>query len=396
MIVNIFLVVFFSIFGPKIGIIDLSLIGSLIAIISLVSRKPIIPKAFIVFYAFICIFTFYNAVMFLFHDSTDYYLLLRNVRVLISSFSLGLFFSNLPKSKILVTLKIIVVVLSFNAIVTILQVLDPNLQILLKDIYGFTKSLRSIRAFGLTAGYDTSGYLSIIGFLLTLFFIISSQRRIKWILLQLIFSISILFTSRSSMILFSFIFLAVTFFFFLQRGQGFKLLSVIYFAISSLAIIYFLLPIFLSTFTIFNDYFFWIPSSNYFVYYARTDMTEWQNSMWLFPGNIFDLIFGMSIDVPFSDVGFVKIVYMVGIIGLFIIIGLYGYILRNIWRVIKFSTDKNTILINWLFIIVLLIMILINIKNLYFFTRGFHELLTILFFTITLPVQRVFHRNNQN
>lgn len=84
-----------------------------------------------------------------------------------------------------------------------------------------------------------------------------------------------------------------------------------------------------------------------------------------------------------TDVGYIKIIYHIGIIGLFLILGLYFYIsyyLYKYYRLIK--NDKNLKVLTFFFFIVLFFTLIMNYKSLELYSRTSYELSIIIFFVI--------------
>jgi hypothetical protein len=125
--------------------------------------------------------------------------------------------------------------------------------------------------------------------------------------------------------------------------------------------------------------------------FSTTSFREWNDSMIFLPGStVAELIFGSGRDIASSDLGYVKMVSMVGFLGLGITLLFYAYIWRSAitWRIphrdagtVEPDSDRRGWkAIKFSLIGIVLLLFVVNLKNLYFFTRGYHELCMVLYF----------------
>lgn len=387
----IFVAVLFAMFAPKLGSLDTSPVASLACLVLLAHRRDVlVPREYLVAILLLLGLLAYSIVAALLNGSSDTYATMRLSRALLSTAALGLAFYNLDVRPGTV-LNILIAVLLLNAGAVLLEILVPSSQSLLAGLYGFNKvTVRTLRAFGLTAGYDTAGYLCVIGALLSAFKIIKGGRVLPYLLTMTVFTVAALFTSRSSMTLNLLVMTSVCVTFLFRGGPGLKLVGMSYLAGGFLLVTSYMLPLLLSTFSVADLQ---IAASaaegdiDYTRNFARTDLSEWRNTMWIVPGDFWGTLFGVGSDIPESDMGYVKMIFMSGVVGLSVTLAFYGYLL---WRALALNRafpdrrsgpDAGDAKVLTLMLIVFLAAIyVVNVKNLYFYTRAYHEMAIILFF----------------
>ena len=325
--------------------------------------------------------------MVLINGTEDTQPVLRHFRALISTILLGLVFYNLSINNILSSIRlvnILIAVLLINAIIIIMSIPIPEIKSYLAELYGFNKKFVELRSFGLTAGYDTAGYLCIIGAILSAFKVY--YKASLWnSLIIIVFIVATFFTSRSSMILAVFLTIGICAVFILKGRGILKIISVGYIIAGIYISIYYVLPLVLSTFA-------WgtlqVSNNDYTSNFAATNLSLWYETMWILPDNPVSVLFGAGEVVKTSDLGYVSLIFMIGVVGLAWVISIYMYIFfiaRALHRSEQYEylkTDVGRNILLWSLMSIILLMYVINFKNLYFLTRGYHELIIILFFFV--------------
>lgn len=382
------LVVFFSLFGPKFGVIDVSVLVGLFAVTLLTSKRNIkFPHVGIVLVFLVGVTVAYSAAVFIFARSPNEYVVLRGLRALCNTMFLGAFIYNfpLPTARKINT---VITVLLINALAVVLQALVPETQTLFAQLYGFDKSIRGLRGFGLTAGYDTAGFLCVMGVVLTSLVTMHSKRA-KNLLKVCVFAIAAIFTSRSTMAVLSVT--LVTFGgIFIMKYKGYRRLNgIVYITAVGIASLLYFIPLFTSSFAV-GEVGPGNLNSSYADFFAYTDLAAWAGHSWTLPNTAWDMFFG-STTAPNSDVGFVRVIYMIGIVGLLLIASVYGLmwvVSLKMLAVSKQGMYRNGIqdlsshrTLTLAVLLLVPLQVVFNIKNLYFLTRSFYELLVILFFT---------------
>lgn len=376
------MIVFSTIFGFKIGgYFDTSILIPFSIILLIGANKDFkIPRYLFKYLFILAIILIYPILLKFIYGSGDSYIIFRSFRAFSSFFFISIWVYFIASNKLFTleqVTEIIQNILFIGAIIIIIQIYNPNTQKLFMELTGFNKSISEQRGFGLTAGYDSAGFLCVIGYTLTIIRI--GLKRLKSMLYLTIFIFSIALTSRSSMIL---LIIVTILFLFVSMDKGviktrYKLLIVT--ILIPFAIIYFI-PLVLNTISFQENIF--IPEyfqtrQNYNKYFAQTDLEKTYLRMWFLPKSFVHILWGRLNNEYFSDIGYIKIIHMVGIIQLLLIIYFYILLWMETREQNKFQSNvfkSNMIVVNALIII----MILANLKNLYYLTRGLHEVYILI------------------
>lgn len=269
-----------------------------------------------------------------------------------------------------------------------MQSVFPQLDIPMANFFGFDRESTvisdfSIRNLGLSSSYDTAALICLSSMLFFFLQYLVKKRNI-YILLSLVSLLSCIRTSRTGMILgilFFAVFCIVLFF----SLKGVKRLVPILFLSSAIILaIYFVIPIIASSTELLSEA---ISSNSDFSLNYTTGSVEALTNAHLDPlkAPIFDLIFGFGIDPnkiigKGTDIGYVKLIYHVGIIGLVLIVLLYLYIFRKT-VIIKKRSDKqsNEFILSSFLVLFILLVTVMNYKSLEMYSRGSHDLILIIF-----------------
>ncbi len=388
------LTVFLLLFGPKYGLVDISVVGGVVGLLILLPIKSIkLPKYTFLFVVLTSIIVFYSMIVYILAGSYDNYVILRNLRAFFSTLLIPIIIYNVPLDKSVI-LDTVINVLLLHALVVLIQILIPATKLYFGPLYHFDKSLSNpVRAFGLTAGYDIAGYLCIAGMILVLLSALYKTKNLRYILSATIFGTAVIFTSRVSMV----VLLATVLFFsalFIIKGSR-KLKSIGIISIIAITIVsgYYIIPIITNTITIGTSTAY---AHRYLSFFAKTDIKATFNRMWILPNNEWNILFGCGMD-PHSDIGYIKLLFMLGIVGLSLVVGIYLLMLFRILRMLRIrrvqfisqtSEDFITGEIALLTLIILIpLQFILDFKNLYFLTRSVYELTLILFFIAVLSTR---------
>ncbi len=319
------------------------------------------------------------------------YVLGKYSRVLISSFLIGLICGNIS-----VSLKQIIKSLSFVFLLHIVavgvQIIYPDISLPMAIFFGFGRDVDVVndmifRKLGLSTSYDTAGLIAILAMGLY-FFRYYYEGKIVWLLVSLVSLISCIFISRTGMLVGTLLlFILLLYLFFTQHGSK-RLVAIIGLTSGMCIVCYMVLPILAAT-TSFFDY-----TANVDVSFGN-DYTTGTTSGLLGGSHLnairsvspFELILGYGIDPNdvqgmASDIGYVKIIYHVGIVGLLCILWLYFYLFINTFYMNKMFRQKNinVEILSRFFMLYIMIMMVFNYKSLEIYSRGTHDLLLILFY----------------
>ena len=395
----IFILIFISIFGPKIGLIDLAVLGyCFIGIILMSKRKTIkYPKEYVVLCMIAAILLIYSIFIVLANQSYNLYPVLRNFRAFLALGILGLIFYNI-RIPIIKVVNLIIIGLLIHSSVILMQMKFPVLKSYIGPIVNYPTEFFPLRAFGIIGDYDGSGSLLVIGAILSLI-MFNYTGLTKYVACSFIFFASVIFVSRMNMLL-MLIVMIVSVRKWLTRG---KVNLIIKFIISSLLIgsgyifVKLVYPIIYYTIPFINQYFISsnIRTTNYSLSYGSGGQAYLLDSMWKIPESVTGFIFGTGLLPDDSDIGYVKILFMLGIIGSLLLFIFYGYIMKIIKKKLKiinkcYPKTYNSYIKNFAkgFRFIILLIFFINFKNLFLFSRSFHELIIILFFTFLAEINQ--------
>jgi len=229
----------------------------------------------------------------------------------------------------------------------------------------------------------------------------------RYIIFSFIFFVSVFFVSRMNMV-FMFVVMIFSIRSWFTRGKINRLTKLVISSmliVSSYVFVKLVYPILYYTVPLINQYFIStnIKTQNYSISYGSGSQAYLLDIMWKIPESITGFIFGTGALPVRSDIGYVKVLFMTGIIGILILIFYYGYIIRALKRKLiiidKYRLNTYDSYIKNIpksFIVIISLLFLYNFKNLFLFSRTFHELIIILFFTFLADVNRpkVFHSDN--
>ena len=332
------------IFGPKFGFFDTRLLLlPLLFFFDFQSNKIIVPILFLILYFFLKELSIYQNI-----DLTETLRLFKLLYVLL----LIDIFSKLFNY----TLKDLAIVLLIHVFFVIIMNEVEFIRDLIHNFYGFSKTFKQFRSTGLTLGYDISGFISIIAFIIWRNINIRSLYR--YIILISIIT-SVFLTSRVSLL--------VLFILLLYYSRNIILNNKL---ISGFLFLFVLL--------LFKDFIFDIYSQiKVLLGFVNSDLESYggyavysletlYDQIFIWPTNLEDWFFGYKDEKV--DSGYSMMIMKYGLVGFLIILNFY----RKLSKMVKIN--KN------IFVTIILLMFVLNIKNEYFLTRGITEILLLLAF----------------
>lgn len=333
------------------------------------SKLTYLQKYSIIFSILILSFTLLVS---LFNLTFDEYVIGRFLRLLVNTILLCLFINNLNFKK-KSFFNSIVLVLSFNTLLVIFQYYFPQIKLNFLLVTGFNRSLDMSRSFGMFASYDATGLLTCIFILFSWYLYCNSKKKIYLFLFITSFSTSI-FISRFTMIVSVFVFLYCILYY-LKRNNliSFKIIFLFsflfYIGYYVLGEIYFIISKSINGDSVVNKS------------YSSSSGNIIVNEMIFFPDTLPELLLGTGLSSQSSDIGFIKLIFMIGIIGLFLVIYYYYKTYKKLIKTIKPKFNFNYheyrnlkfflvgfIIINFIF----------NFKLLLIYSKGFYELYLLL------------------
>lgn len=332
------LILFILIFGPKTGWFDTRL---LLIVLPFILRRWFIDKTLFLIFSLFLVYSFsidllnVNRI-----ESTEY---LQYARVLLDIILVPWIVRTFR-----INLKHVILVLGVHLSVVLLTLISVDIKNVIDGLIGFNKSLKPLRRNGLTMGYDMSGYLLIVLFLL------ASQLNRKRLLSGLSL-LGVIFTSRVSILLSIIIILIkniLSHFYIVLAIVGFLFL-ILYeelIEIYSLAIVVIGLKE--------------SPLESYggYAIYSLNSLSE---QIFIWPKTTREWMFGFEKRIV--DSGWSMLLQNVGSLGVFLLLMMYRHIAK--------ITHHQKV-----FVFILLVTFILNFKNAYLLTRNSFELILVLAF----------------
>ena len=313
------------------------------------------------------------------NDNLSAYVIGRHARIVFNAILLSLIVRN---TKILPSLflKSIGIALFVNVICVYIQTLFPVSKEFFLSITEYTKEIQNIRAFGLYSSYDACGLNICFGmcFWGILYYY---KKKAKYLLLLSITFLSAIFISRTTIVV-------ASVFFVIFISISFKVQKVSY-RILTIALASFVFFLFYETAIKLLSY-----NSDDYVDYAGGSYTKHSfdvltGRMLFLPQSVFSTIIGEGIDQKRSDIGYIKQIFMIGLIGVAMILCWYRYGILHLKKEIKDNSpiSIDSLIIYKVILILFLLMLIFNFKLLLLFGRGFNDLYIILIFALNKFLQ---------
>ncbi len=273
------------------------------------------------------------------------------------------------------------IVLSAHVAFIYVQILFPDISVPMAGIFGMTSADNffaeySNRKMGLSSSFDTASFISILSFV---FFTLSFRYFGKslFLIFSILSFVASFMSSRLGMILAVLIFI---FFFipaFLKSGSKLMLL---------IGVVIISVVFYLSFDIIFSIVLHSIGSD---AAGANPVLTEYGTTgtanalfgshlLMLFELNNLEYIFGKGIDPDGTDIGYVKLIYHVGIVGTLAISLLYMLAFVNVKR-LNASNCRKTMILRKFFLFFILLTFFMNYKSLELYSRGSSELFVMMY-----------------
>lgn len=309
------------------------------------------------------------------NENTYLYVIGKPIRFIFATF-IYIVYSNLfKKCKYIEVLYIVIAALSIHMIVVYIETIYP---ISKPFFYSFLDEYKedtlaaSFRAFGLCASFDEAGLILCV--LIVLFGIAYRRNHnVIFFLLELIAYVGCFLVGRTAMILSTFLILMDLIKFFLKH----KLLSafIIIPALAYLGYHGYVYAVDIVEATDMRDS------------YSESSVDLLTGRMLYYPDSLFGWLFGTGRDTETSDIGYIKLLHQVGIIGSFIIF--HMYFLTNLHLRKYRKINKNAYFFMTMFLLMLLYY---NYKGLFLYARGTNDLYFLLYFIF---LRKLSYENNQ-
>lgn len=383
-----------SLFGPKIGgVADTSMFGGLLlfsALVKMATRRP--PRLYFLVFVLAGVLLGQAILAAILNPDVVLSEIARYLRILISAAVLG-YSAYILGARTRLTpqtfVDLLLAVLGTHALAVVIQALVPSTQYMFAPIFGYDKSVRFGRGFGFTAGFDAAGYLLCFALVLAAVAVYGMYARrltvTRYVIYMAAFALGISLTSRGSMIIGTTI-VAILIGALIWRG---RIPAKVFALGSSMGFFWivweYLRPLLVESLLLNGSP---NPDSNYTDTYATTSIGAWLDNSWSIPHSFpLDLV-GSGVIPDYTDVGYVRLLGSHGYVGLFLMAALYLLIaigLIGVWRRRNAfgPRDSNYVLLNATCVagaIVVGLLFVMNVKGLYFGTRGFHEFVVLVSF----------------
>jgi len=375
-----FIFIFINIYPFKIYGLRISLIINLFLVVFSYNFKTFLnfKKGAIIIY-FAVLVTLFSIFTFITTGNIGQFILGRNLRILISSILIVLIFGKIVYSKEQF-ISVLKFVLFVNVLIVLIQFVFPDSKMIFASLVGYEKKIVPFRSFGMFTSYDFTGFYCLLSVLV--FSLINNKKYKILNNLALLLSIGSCFlTSRLAMAICS---LLVIYLIYINR----KKIRVIHIVIGGFVIakvlikyIYLLILVLVVS----------MPQLGYLFNFPIPNSVGIENSYGInsaslligkmvFMPKSYYLLFGYGINPEGSDIGYVHLLFLYGLIGTSIILIFYTKIIYKGLKILK--RLKNLELFKtYLFFSILLFVY--NYKLTFITASGAYELF-ILFYLFIL------------
>ncbi|WP_348799459.1 hypothetical protein [Flavobacterium adhaerens] len=374
-----FVFLFFNIYPFKVGSVNLGFFCNIILLMFFAgynnSLSYFLKKDIFYFSIFLFLFSIITYFLTLKIDS---FLLARNVRIVLSTITISLLFDKLIYSK-KQFVNILKLVLLVNVLVVIFQFVFPETRNFFAPIVGYDKKLVPFRSFGVFNSFDYAGFYCL--FSLVVFSIVKDEKFKIFNSIAIIFSIvSCFLTSRTTMV---FCIVLIFYLIYLNRNKiRFVHLLLAGYVIANVLIEYINLLILVLTvsFPDFGDYFgISIPQDVVIAdSYGNDSANALMDDMIVFPKG-YDLFFGLGLPPKNSDIGYIHLLFLYGLMGTIFIVLYHLYVF---FKGIKILYKIREHYIYRVYFIFALLLIIYNYKLTFITGSGIYELFLILYLFI--------------
>lgn len=352
--------------------------------------QPIILMSFL-----LCLWVL---VLMISNGSFNTYVFGKYFRVILSSI-LIMMVINILKPNILQLIKVLSFLFLAHVIFVFIQVTVPQLDVPMAKIFGFNREVSilnamTIRKLGFSSSFDTASLISLASMIFFFLRYLTKPKTI-YILLSLLSLASTLWISRTGMVLGVLIF-GLFSFYLIRKFKGRKRIAVMFFfTMGMLLAIYLMLPLIAA-----STVSFLLESQSNGVVVSNDDYST--GSTFTLLNSLYasmqiswtGFIFGLGIDPNYvtnrnTDIGYIKIIYHVGLVGTVVLFYLHYHFYRTTVRIRRvYFQNPNLVLISNFIILYILLLSVMNVKSLEIYSRGAYELLLISFLILVDSVKK--------
>ncbi|WP_180179678.1 hypothetical protein [Acinetobacter sp. YH12041] len=372
-----FFLLFNALYGPRLNILDLMLFFNLsiftLYIVQMFingriygSKKILISLVFLLFMS--CVHYLYVGLV----EFTLLDLIIKTILYFLSASFLVYWYNKIYDSDNFVILRHILYATFLNAICVIIAFFYKPFQIFLSNVLNYEKQLNWVetehRIFDISLGGGaTASFTFAIVFLMGLA-LPKSSRPPVFIFLMSTIAVAAALMGRTGL----YFILIYVFFNLLKNILNFKYI----FSYILSGFLLFVIGIYNYSKIMETEYFLWASQG----IYEENGTFNTLKKMWFLPSD--NLIFGDGYfgrvfpNIIYSDVGYIRVIHAIGFVGLFLLYGWLIYLLylsKSSFRKVLNPNMKN------IFTIIILMILLINFKELHFASRGTLLILFVVF-----------------
>ncbi|MBI9052571.1 MAG: hypothetical protein JEY96_02055 [Bacteroidales bacterium] len=305
-------------------------------------------------------------------------------RIVLSTFFLGLIIPNFSFSAKKI-INIISIILFLHLLAIAVQILFPSIVNPMAGFFNFDRDTElldrlTIRNLGLAGSFDFAALLSVFG-IYVFYLQYKNTKKIMFLILFLLAFLSCFRISRMAMILGFFVFISISFIL-LKNLSLFKKILITPILVGVFIVVFnFAFPILVGSLSFLQKT---SLNKGYVIdraEYSTSDKTLLDRHLF-FPESTYKSIIGEGVKISGTDIGYVKTIFSIGIIGLLLIIMQYLYMIRRVRKIKKRKTSTELVQLCNYFIFFTIMLFVVNLKILLLYSRGAHEFVLLMFFTI--------------
>jgi hypothetical protein len=357
-------------------------------------KKIYVNSQIMIFPIALFLILIYSSINIIIYTTDNSFDILRSARAICTYFIIVLFFSTNNFSIINIK-KVLSLVLLLHAISIILGVIYPPVKNIILPISQYTKEFMPIRSSGFLSGYDDAGFLCNIGLIL----ILSERSLLKKKLINiyaLIYLIAASLTSRTNIAVAALI-LGIVYLINI-KNKNFKgvrniskylIILVIFAGLVWVITTSFgagLRDLLFSKFPVLNNFYILLTSSysDYGIYTSVITKHVSIKDM-----NIIGMFFGIGENKTSSDIGYIKTIYSIGIIGIALQLVIFCIAITNILKLVKNNNEFSIKIMSYTFVATIFIMFIMEFKNSFIFSSTTFEMISLMYISCEITALKI-------
>ncbi len=389
-----FLLIFFfvNIYNPFSIYLTL---GFNVLVLSLLLKVQINKKEYLNLMIFTLLIIVWQVLVFIVNINFSGFLLGKYIRIVLSTFFLGLIVPKYSFSAYKI-INIISIILFLHLLAIAFQIVFPSIVNPMAGYFNFDRDNEildrlSIRNLGLAGSFDFAALLSVFG-IYVFYLQYKHTKKVLFLVLFLLAFLSCFRISRMAMILGFLVFISISFIL-LKKLSLFKKVLITPILVGVFIIVFnFAFPILVGSLSFLKKT---SLNKGYVIdraEYSTSDKTL-LNKHLFFPESTYKILIGEGVKISGTDIGYIKTIFSIGVIGLLFIIIQYIYMLWRISIIRKSKISSELMLLCNYFVFFTLMLFIVNLKALLLYSRGAHEFVLLMFFAI-LTLHNITDKND--